>query len=212
MAYDLEEQEQFDAFKAWWAKYGTLIMGVVAAAMLTWGGWSAWKAYQSHQASQAMGYYEALEDASRSDGADSAARVKAAANTLRSDFPESGYAGRGALVAAEALLEQNDVDGAREQLSWLAAQNGQTSLRPLAKLRLAGILLDEKKYDEALAQLDSPPTAFVALYADRRGDVLAEQGKTAEARAAWSEAVKNLGPADPMTQVVQLKLDALSGD
>lgn len=213
MAYDLEEQEQFDAFKAWWAKYGTLILGVVAAAMLTWGGWSAWKAYQSHQASQAMGYYEALEDASRSAGTDdSSARVKAAANTLRSDYPDSGYAGRGALVAAEVLLEQNDVAGAKEQLTWLAGQANQPSLRPLAKLRLSGILLDEKKFDEALAQLDSPPTAFVALFADRRGDVLAEQGKNEEARAAWADAVKHLGPADPMTQVVQLKLDALSGD
>jgi predicted negative regulator of RcsB-dependent stress response len=49
------------------------------------------------------------------------------------------------------------------------------------------------------------------LYADRRGDILAAQGKREEARAAWQSAIDGLGTANPLTQVVQLKLDALSG-
>lgn len=212
MAYDLEEQEQFDAFKAWWAKYGTLVISLVAAALLVWGGFSAWKAYQSHRANQAMGYFEALEDAARLGGADSTVRIKAAASTLRGDYPASAYTGRAVLVASDALLTQNDPDGAREQLTWLVGQSQHAALQPLAKVRLAGILLDQKKYDEALAQLDAPPASFVALFSDRRGDILAEQGKNSEARKAWQAALDKLGPADPLKQIVQLKLDALSGE
>ena len=211
MAYDLEEQEQFDALKAWWAKYGTLIMAVVAAAALAWGGWSAWKAYQSHRANEAMGYFEALEDAARLGGADSAVRIKAAATTLRDDYATSAYTGRAVLVAADALLSQKDVDGARDQLAWLAGQSSHAALQPLARVRLAGIYLDQKKYDEALAQLASPPAPFVALFADRRGDILAEQGKNDEARQSWQSALEKLGPADPLKQAIQLKLDALTG-
>ena len=57
MAYDLEEQEKLDAIKAWWARYGTLVMLLVAAVALAWGGWWGAKAYQSHKANQAMGYF-----------------------------------------------------------------------------------------------------------------------------------------------------------
>ncbi|KAG1316595.1 hypothetical protein G6F63_016008 [Rhizopus arrhizus] len=65
MAYDLEEQEKLDAIKAWWARYGTLVVTLFAVVALSWGGWWGWKAYESHRANQAMGYFEALEDAAR---------------------------------------------------------------------------------------------------------------------------------------------------
>ncbi|WP_312539366.1 YfgM family protein [Achromobacter mucicolens] len=211
MAYDLEEQEKLDAIKAWWARYGTLLLTLATAVLLAWGGWWGWKAYESHQANQAMGYFEALEDAARLGGADSSVRIKTAASTLREKYPNTGYAARGALVAAQALQAQKDDASAREQLEWLAGQNKNPSMQAVARLRLAGMMLDQKQYDAALAQLNNPPAAFAALFADRRGDVLAAQGKREEARAAWQSAIDGLGAANPLTQVVQLKLDALSG-
>lgn len=211
MAYDLEEQEQLDAIKAWWAKYGTLVMSLLVIAALVWGAWWGWQAYQSHRANQAMGYFEALEDAASLGGPDSVARIKAAATTLRNDYPATGYASRAALVAASALIAQKDVAGAREQLEWLAAQSKHPALQPVARERLAGLLLDEKQYDAALALLSDPPAAFAPLFADRRGDVLAAQGKAEEARQAWQSALDGMTQADPLRSVVQLKLDALSG-
>jgi predicted negative regulator of RcsB-dependent stress response len=211
MAYDLEEQEKLDALKAWWARYGLLVAIVIAAAAIAYGGWMGWRTYQAHVSRQAMGYFEALEDAARLGGADAAARIKAAAGTLRDDYPNTGYAARGVLVAAQALQAQNDVQGAREQLEWLAAQRKQTALQPVARLRLAGLLLDQKQYDAALAQLQDPPAPFAPLFADRRGDILAAQGKVQEARAAWQSAIDTLGAGNALTPVVRLKLDALSG-
>ncbi|ARP94709.1 YfgM family protein [Bordetella genomosp. 13] len=211
MAYDLDEQEKLDALKAWWARYGMLTIIVITIVALAAAGWSGWRAYQNYQANQAMGYYEALEDAARLGGPDSTARIKAAAQTLRDDYGSTGYAARGVLIAAQALADQKDVDGARQQLEWLAGQADQKALQPVARLRLAGLLLDQKQYDQALKQLENPPAPFAALYADRRGDVLAAQGKRDEARAAWKSALDGLGAAHPLTQIVQLKLDALSG-
>jgi predicted negative regulator of RcsB-dependent stress response len=211
MAYDLEEQEQFDAFKAWWAKWGTIVLSLAVAGVVVWGGWLGWKGYQTHRANQAMGYFEALEDASRLGGPDAVVRIKAAAGTLRSDYPNTGYAARGVLVAASALAAQKDPAAAQEQLQWLAGQSQHVALEPLARLRLAGLLLDQKQYEPALAQLKNPPQAFSALYADRRGDILAAQGKKDEARLQWQQALLEFGTANPLTQVVQLKLDALSG-
>lgn len=210
MAYDLEEQEKLDALRAWWDRYGTLcavIIFVIVAAVV---GWRGWQWYQNHQSSQAMSYFEALETASGQQGDDAVARIKAASATLRNDFSDSGYASRGVLVAAQALQARKDLDGAREQLEWLVRNGSDPALVPLARLRLAGLLLEQKQYDQALAQLNDAPAAFAALYADRRGDILLAQGKPAEARAAWEAAIKELG-ADPVAQIVQLKIDALGG-
>lgn len=210
MAYDLEEQEKLDALRAWWDRYGTLIAVVVIGAVLIFAGWRAWQWYQGHQAAQAMGYFEALENAATRQTEDSVPRIKAASATLRQDFPDSGYTSRGILIAAAALKGQGDLDGAREQLEWLVAQGKDPALVPLAKLRLAGILLEQKQYDEALARLDPAPSAFEGLFADRRGDILAAQGKKDEAIEAWQKAMAQLG-ADPLVQVIQLKIDATGG-
>ena len=210
MAYDLEEQEKLDALRAWWDRYGTLIAVVVIGAVLIFAGWRAWQWYQGHQASQAMGYFEALENAAMQQTEDSTPRIKAASATLRKDFPDSGYTSRGILIAAAALKTQGDLDGAREQLEWLISKGGDPALVPLARLRLAGILLEQKQYDEALARLEPAAPAFEGLYADRRGDILVAQGKKDEAIEAWQTAIAQLGD-DPLVQVIQLKIDANGG-
>ena len=54
----------------------------------------------------------------------------------------------------------------------------------MARMRLAAVLLDEKKYDEALKVLDgNKDEAFTALVADLRGDIMLAQGRLDEARA-----------------------------
>ena len=210
MAYDLEEQEKLDALRAWWDRYGTLVAVVLIGGVLLFAGWRAWQWYQGHQAAQAMGYFEALENSALQQTEDSLPRIKAASETLRQDFPRSGYTSRGVLIAAAALKARDDLDGAREQLQWLADRNDDPALTALARLRLAGVLLEQQQYDAALARLDPVPPAFEGLYADRRGDILVAQGKKDEAIEAWQAAVARLGD-DPLVQVIQLKIDANAG-
>jgi len=211
-AYDLEEQEQLEALKQWWRRYGNAVLGAITVVLLAVAGGNGWRWYQDHRASQAMGYFEALEDAAREHDADSLARMKAAAQTLRTEFGATPYASRGALLAAQVLFQNQDYDGARAQLEWVAAGKD-AAMAAVARLRLAGVLLDQQRYDEALAQLARPPAAFAALYADRRGDVLAAQGKRNEARLSWESALAGLTEAGDagVASVIRLKIDALQG-
>jgi tetratricopeptide (TPR) repeat protein len=83
-------------------------------------------------------------------------------------------------------------------------------MRTVARLRLAGLLLDAKQYDEALKQLDAPRVARLrGLVADRRGDVLLAQGKPAEAKAAYQAAYKGMDDKLDYRRLVEAKLTAL---
>lgn len=208
MAYDLEEQEKLDAIRDWWARYGTLciiIAFAVAAGVL---GWRGWQWYQSNQNAQAMGYFEALESASTQDTPEAYARINAASETLRSDFAQSGYTSRAVLIAAWSLQNRGELEAAKEQLEWLVKNSKDTALVSLARLRLAGVLLELNDYDQAQAQLKEAPTPFIGLYADRRGDIYAAQGQREQAKDEWEKALVALN-GKPASQIVQLKLDAI---
>jgi predicted negative regulator of RcsB-dependent stress response len=204
--YDLEEQEQIDALKTWWRQHGRLvIVGLVAAAIAATAtaGWRYYRAKASEQASQV---FAALEKAVRSNDAK---QMRELAKQLMDQYGSTGYGAMGALVVAKASFEAGDLAAAGRELEWAAEHARDEETKALARLRLAGVRLDEKKYDDALKLLEQPPESFVALYADLKGDVLAAQGKASEARAAYQNALDKL-PADGLFRaIVQVKLDGL---
>ncbi|MGE5027939.1 MAG: tetratricopeptide repeat protein, partial [Betaproteobacteria bacterium] len=125
-------------------------------------------------------------------------------------YPGTPYATRAALLAAGANLESGDAKSAKAQLQWVTEHAKEEGARDIARLRLAGILLDEKNYAETMKQLESPhEKAFDGLFADLKGDTLAAQGKMGEARAAYQAALDKMDEKSAYRQVVQMKLDGL---
>jgi predicted negative regulator of RcsB-dependent stress response len=116
-----------------------------------------------------------------------------------------------ALGAAKTAFDASDLKTAKAQLQW-AAGHGDDEIKSIARLRLSGVLLDERAYDEALKVLggDFLPQ-FAAEVADRKGDVLAAQNKLLDARAAYQAALDKMDKKNPGRQVVQIKLDAIGG-
>ena len=79
-------------------------------------------------------------------------------------------------------------------------------------MRLAAVLMDQKKYDEALRVLDAnSDAAFAAMAADLRGDIMLAQGRMDEARSAYKMAVEKAGQRNPVKGIAETKLDALGG-
>jgi predicted negative regulator of RcsB-dependent stress response len=56
------------------------------------------------------------------------------------------------------------------------------------------------------------PKEFQPMAADRRGDVLALQGKPAEAKAEYVKAFKGFDEKSGYRRLVEVKLNALGGD
>ncbi|MCM8594131.1 tetratricopeptide repeat protein [Accumulibacter sp.] len=222
--YDLEEQEQIAELKAWWKQYGNLVTGLITAAAIGVAAWQGWNWYQRSQAAQASALYGVLQTALRENDGQ---RIRTASGELIEKFGSTTYAPLGALSAARSLHDAGDARTARLQLAWVV-EHGKDELRDIARLRLAALLIDEKAYDEALKQIEAAPgAAFQTRFDDARGDILAAQGKTSEARAAYRSALARLetsdkgaagkgqsSPPDPQAsaayrEVLQLKLEAL---
>ena len=85
-------------------------------------------------------------------------------------------------------------------------------LKQLARLRLAGIRFEEKDLAGALALLNETyAPAFQSLAAQLKGDILVEQGKTADARAVYKLALEKLDDMSSLKPLLEIRLDALGG-
>ena len=61
--YDLEEQDQIEDLKAWWAHYGTYVTAAVTTVAVVVIGVQGWRWYQHSQAEQASMLYSAISTA-----------------------------------------------------------------------------------------------------------------------------------------------------
>lgn len=209
MAYDLEEQEQLDTFKAFWERWGNLLMTVVTVVLLAFAAYRAWGWYEDNRAAQAAVAYEQLRLATEKKDL---SKVREAAGAVFEQFGSTIYGPMAGLIAAKAYVEGSDLKSAKAALQWVIDKGDQDDFRQMARVRLAGILLDEKQYDDALKLVASVDAGkYSASFADRRGDILLAQDKRDEAKAAYKLALDKYDSSSPMRRLVQLKLDALGG-
>ncbi len=205
-----DEQESIEGLKAWWAQWGNALTWVVLAIALVAAGWNGWNYWQRHQAAEAAVLYDQVQQAVTVGDKAQVARV---AGDMEDKFGGTAYAQMTALAAAKALYAAGDEAGAKAQLQWTVDHAKDDEFKQIAKLRLASLLLDDKAYDQGLALLADPQSdAFKGVVANGRGDLLAAQGKRADARTAYQLALDSLPKSDTSTrQLIQFKLDALGG-
>lgn len=206
MAYDLEEQEQLDELKAWWKHHGNAVTWGLIAVLAAFAVFQGWKYYQRSQALQASTQYEALAQLSTKDIKD----IRSVSGQIMEKYAGTPYAGRAAVIAAKANYANDDAKSAKAQLEWAMGHAQEDAIRAIAQLQLAAIQFEEKQYDAALKTLgEQHDAAFDGLFADLKGDILVAQGKQAEAKAAYEEALAKLEAKGRYRGYTQHKLDAL---
>ena len=207
---DLEEQEQLDELKHFWKRFGNLItwsLIVVFGAFAAWNGYQYWQRNQSAQASM---MYDEVERAVQSGDT---AKIERSLADMKDRFGSTLYAQQAGLVAAKALYDKGNADAARAALTGVVGNASDEGYKSIARLRLAGLLLEKKAYDEALQQLSASfPKEFVALSDDRRGDAFSAQGKKDVAKAEYLKAYKGFSEREEYRRLVEVKLNALGVD
>ncbi|MCY7317014.1 MAG: tetratricopeptide repeat protein [Rubrivivax sp.] len=204
---DLQEQEQLDAVKAFWNKYGSLVTWALVLILGAFAAWNGWNYWQREQGFKAAAMFDELDRATLAGDVDRAGRVF---NDLRSAYPGTAFAQQGGLLLAKLQFDKGQADAARASLNWVADNGVEAEMQTIARLRLAGLQSEAKQHDEALKTLDAATApGFEGLVADRRGDVLLAQGKKIEAAAAYGVAFRALGDKVDYRRLVEAKLTAL---
>jgi predicted negative regulator of RcsB-dependent stress response len=206
---DLEEQEKVAELKAWWNRWGNLILTGITAVMLVFAAYNGWQWYKRSQNAEAASRYQQVQDGAE---AKDTKKVRDATGEILEKYPRSAYAPLAALVSAKVHFDAGDLKTARSQLQWVVDNARDPELQATARLRLANVLVDDKALDEALKVLDAKfSDAYAPLVANLRGDILLLQGKKAEARTAFRLAIEksDAGRDRMLRDRVQLKLDAL---
>ena len=206
MALDLEEQEQIDELKTWWNKNGKLFSTILLLALVAFIGFKVWNYWQHKQALQASELYQELLVSDTSD----LKTIDAKTAALRSDYAGTPYAGRAALYAAKLQYQAKDTQAAATNLDWAMENAKEKAVRAMARFEAASLFVETKDYDKALDLLDANLSAgFDGLFWDLKGDILAIQGKTKEAKAAYERALTKLNSAGKYRLVTEQKLAAL---
>lgn len=207
--YDLDEQEQLDSLKAWWKRWGSVAMLTLAIIVAAGAGWRYWQNRTMTQSLEAASVYQNL---TQSLAANDTKGARAAGGMLIEKYPNTAFAPRAALLLAKLNVVNKDLKSAQTQLEWAASNSKEPAVKDLARLRLAGVQLDQKQYDAALKTLGAVHSdAFAFRFLDLKGDVLLAQGKPADARTAYQSAFSKMADDNPYRSIVELKLDAMGG-
>lgn len=206
--YDTEE-EQLEAIKRWWRENG---VGVILGVVVGLGGlavWQGWTWYQNERAMAASAVYDevttALENEDRS-------AVAEGATTLRDEYGGTIYGALGALAAARAAVDADDLEVATEWLRWAVEEGSGADVPHVARVRLARVTAASGNPEEALSLIEGEaPAGYDGLYAEARGDILAQQGAREAAIEAYRAALEASGPVSDRA-LVQRKLNHLGGD
>ena len=203
--FDLDEQEQLDAIKQFWRSYGNIIVAVVLAVVIGFGGAKWWQHKNTTAAQSASAAFNKIETA-EADGE----AMRSLTDALISEHGATYYADLARLNAAKIASENSDYEQAITQLQAVVKNDRDSSLVALAKLRLAALHLITEQYDDAMSALDGDAEASMSgLFADMRGDIYAAQSLNDEALASYQEALSRLRPGNPWMDIVQIKIDSL---
>ncbi|WP_269533388.1 tetratricopeptide repeat protein [Chitinimonas sp. BJYL2] len=206
-AFDLQEQEQIAELKAWWAKWGKLLVTALVAALLGYFGNMGWKHWQKSTGESAA---LALNEVEKAFESKDLAKTRAAADAMVSTVPDHALTSRAMLLVAKLAFDSEKLDDAKSALEWVVSHGKESAIVDIARLRLAAVLMDQKQYDAALKTLDQPKSdSFAPQFAESRGDALALKGDAAAAKQAYQAALTALEADSPAKNVVETKLSAL---
>ena len=206
MALDLEEQEQVDQLKALWKKYGDYVTRGAIAFFVLYGLFQGWGYYQNKQSLAASELYQGITVLDEKNTKE----IVEKSQRLIDDYSGTPYAGRAAILFAKASYQEGHKDKAKEKLEWASRHAKESATESIALIQLGQILLEEKKYDEALKKANAVDNeGYLGLSNDLKGDVLNAMGKKEDAKKAYLEALKRFGPKDSYARFTQEKLESL---
>lgn len=210
----LTDRDQEEALRNWWKENWRWILGGVLLGVALLGGWQYMKVHQAQQADAAAKLYTDFRGALDRNEIDAATRSLA---TLSADYSKSPYTQQGRLLLAKKHVEADKLDQALPLLRAVADESKDDELAWVARMRVARLLIQQGKHDDALNLLDAEKAgAFAAQVREIRGDAQVAKGNPTAARAEYAAALADNidGKADRSVDktLLEMKLQDVGGD
>jgi predicted negative regulator of RcsB-dependent stress response len=201
MAIDdlLDEHEQSERVRTWLRNNAAGLISGVALGLAAIYGWYWWKDQGQAKRLKASDEYQVVLEQIQGG------KIKEAQAKLPA-LGDSPFAALAALDLAKAQIDIGQRDAAIATLR--AVKTSDTVVAPVVSQRLARLLIDAGKHEDALKLLDSLEDAVAH---EVRGDALFAMGRKEQARDAYSKALSLLDVAAPQRRLVELKLSQAGG-
>ncbi len=206
---NLTDQQRAEQVRGWFgANFWFLLAGLVLGLGALFG-WRQWTAERTQNAEQASALYEEMLTAIRIGRS---VRAEEIAGELERDYTATPYLDQARLAMARLKLDSSLPEEAARYLEQVVDGRASAELRDIARLRLARVLIQMEKYEEAIKQLAPPQdSAFASRYHEVRGDAYYAMGRRDDARSEYQAALEQVAesPIDPA--LLQAKLDEVGG-
>lgn len=205
------EEEELAVIRDWWQRNGKPLLTGGALALVVVFGWQGW---QKHQLSEAQGasalYQQLLEVALVANAQPDSAMVADLAGKLKTQYPGTPYAQYGSLLLAKVAVESGKLADANTELKAVFDKPADSTLAELSRQRLARVLAEQDKAEEALALLTGDADqAYLASREELKGDLLVKLSRSDEALVAYQKAKAALN-SDAAVGGLQIKIDDLA--
>lgn len=212
MAFDelMSDDETAEQLRAWWRNNWAWLLSGIALGLVILFGWMYWTKQQTVGAEQAAQIYRQLVAASDRNDFPTMERLH---EQLGKDHDSTPYADQASLLLARMYVETGEYDKAVAQLRDVMTNAKDNELAAIAKLRLARVLIQQDKPDDALALLTAGAGAFSGFEQEIRGDALVAKGDLEGARAAYASALTaQAGLAGADQELIRLKMQDLQAE
>jgi len=205
------DEEQAELIKKWWSENGTSVISTVAVAIAGVAGWNFWQDQKQATGEAASAVYNQLVELAAQDNLDNSADMQRMAEQLKTEYSSTAYADFGSLFIARIAAENGDFEAAAAELQALLKDADSEPVKLAAQARLAAVLTQQGKVDEALAALpETADPAFAPQIEEARGDALYRKGDVANARDAYMRAMDAAQALGQNNSVLQRKIDSLN--
>ena len=144
----LTDRDQEEALRNWWRENWKWILAGVALGLGLLAAYQYWQTYQTQRAGAAAKVYADFQKALAGNDLEQAGRLL---NDLAGDHSKSAYTQQGRLLLAKRDADAGRFDEASKQLRQVVDTSSDEELASIARLRLARLLIQTGKPDEASA-------------------------------------------------------------
>ncbi|WLD57410.1 tetratricopeptide repeat protein [Salinispirillum sp. LH 10-3-1] len=189
--YDTE-QEQIEALKQWWSRWGNALVGGVLIFVVGYFGLFFYNDNQAKNHAAASDIYQQvvrLTDGKDTLAATERSRLDDLFANLSSAHSNSTYTTYTALLQAKYMVNDGDFADAETKLRWALEQSRDATIDRVITLRIARVQVAQGEFDAALATLDGIAAGAQELaFYELRGDIHQAMGDRNAARAAYETA------------------------